>query len=74
MAIAQWETKDAEAQAFLMRELDQLLFLTDCKTATEMWGRFGTIHAEKSDQFVQVLLIQFIKWTQQNQWRIIQLE
>lgn len=60
--IAAWEQKDAEAQGFLMRglELDQLRYLTDCSTAAEMWGRFKTIHAEKSDQSVQVLLNQFI--------------
>lgn len=57
-----WEQKDAEAQTFLMRglELDQLRYLTDCSTAAEMWNRLRTIHAEKSDQSVQVLLNQFI--------------
>ncbi|CAB0037292.1 unnamed protein product [Trichogramma brassicae] len=50
-----WEQKDAEAQAFLMRglELDQLRYLTDCSTAADMWSRLRTIHAEKSDQSVQ---------------------
>lgn len=57
-----WERKDAEAQAFLMRglQLNQPRYLSDCATAAEMWGRLRTIHAEKSDQSVQVLLNQFI--------------
>lgn len=57
-----WEKKDAEAQAFLMRglELGQLRYMTDCSTAAEMWGRLKSIHAERNDQSVQVLLGHFI--------------
>lgn len=60
--IAAWEQKNAKAQIFLMRglELDQLRYLMDCSTVVEMWGRLKTIHAEKSDQSIQVLLNQFM--------------
>lgn len=59
---AKWDEKDAEAQAFLMRglELDQLKYLSDCTTAAQMWSRLRTVHSEKSDQSVQVLLDRFI--------------
>uniref|UniRef100_A0ABD2W292 CCHC-type domain-containing protein n=1 Tax=Trichogramma kaykai TaxID=54128 RepID=A0ABD2W292_9HYME len=40
--------------------MDQLRYLTDCSTAADMWARLRTIHAEKSDQSVLVLLSQFI--------------
>ena len=57
-----WIKKDAEAQAFLKRglELDQLRYVADCTTAADMWARLRTVHAERSDQSVQVLLNQFI--------------
>ncbi|KAG5318606.1 POLX protein, partial [Pseudoatta argentina] len=57
-----WDAKDAEAQGFLMRglELDQLKYLTDCTTAAAMWSRLETVHSEKSDQSVQILLDKFI--------------
>lgn len=59
---AAWDEKDIEAQAFLMRglELEQLKYLSDCNTAAKMWARLQAVHAEKSDQSVQVLLEQFI--------------
>ena len=59
---AAWDVKDTEAQTFLMRglELDQLRFLSDCNIVATMWARLRTIHAEKSDQSIQVLLSQFI--------------
>ena len=57
-----WDEKDAEAQAFIMRglELSQLKYLTDCNTAAQMWSRLQSVHAEKSDQSVQILLEKFI--------------
>lgn len=57
-----YDEKDAEAQAFLMRglELEQLKYLSDCSTAASMWARLRTVHSEKSDQSVQVLLDRFI--------------
>lgn len=46
-----WLEKDYAAQAFLMRglELNQLRYMTDCKTAAQMWAKLKTVHAEKSD-------------------------
>lgn len=57
-----WDKKDAEAQSFLTHglELDQLRYLNTCNTAAEMWSRLHTVHSQKSDQSVQVLLDQFI--------------
>lgn len=57
-----WLEKDRAAQAFLMRglELEQLKYMTDCTTSAQMWTRLQTVHAEKSDQSVQVLLDRFI--------------
>ncbi|KMQ84486.1 copia protein [Lasius niger] len=57
-----WLEKDRAAQAFLMRglELEQLKYITDCKTSAQMWARLQTVHAEKSDQSMQVLLDRFI--------------
>lgn len=57
-----WLEKDRAAQAFLMRglELEQLKYITDCKISAQMWARLQTVHAEKSDQSMQVLLDRFI--------------
>lgn len=52
-----WIQKDAEAQAFLMRdplELIQLRHLSDYSTAAQMWTKLHTIYVEKSDQSVQI--------------------
>lgn len=67
-----WNQKDAEAQAFLMRglELDQLKYLSDCTTAAAMWSRLKSIHAERSDQSIQVLLDQFINCKMEAQTKI----
>lgn len=58
----QWDEKDAEAQAFIMRgiELEQLKYLTECTTAAEMWSKLKAVHAEKSEQSAQVLLEKFM--------------
>lgn len=57
-----WLEKDYAAQAFLMRglELTQLKYMTDCTTSAQMWARLKSVHAEKSDQSVQILLDRFI--------------
>lgn len=58
----QWDEKDAEAQAFIMRgiELEQLKYLTECTTAAEMWSKLKAVHAEKSEQSAQILLEKFM--------------
>lgn len=57
-----WDEKDCQAQAFIMKglELTQLKHLSRCHTAAQMWSRLNSIHAEMSDQSMQVLLEQFI--------------
>lgn len=57
-----WDQKDAEAQAFLMRglELEQLKYLSDCTTAAQIWARLETVHSQRSEQSVQILLDKFI--------------
>ncbi|KAJ8980835.1 hypothetical protein NQ317_018415 [Molorchus minor] len=54
--VDEWDEKDAQTQAFLMRglELKQLKYLSDCTTAAQMWSRLKTVHAEKSDQSVHL--------------------
>lgn len=58
-----WDKKEKAAKAFLMRglEIEQLKYLTQCKTAAQMWSRLKVVHAEKSYQSAQVLLDRFIK-------------
>ena len=68
----EWDEKDVEAQAFLMRglELEQLKYMSDCTTSNQMWNRLKSVHAEKSEQSAQVLLEKFINSKMQAETKV----